>query len=557
MEEHAVYRVLMVEDDRGIAQAVQTQGELWNLQVRQVRDLRHVMEEFAAFDPHLVLLDIGLPCFDGYHWCTEIRRVSRVPVIFISSAADNMNIIMAMNLGADDFIAKPFDQSVLMAKIQALLRRTYDFGASAPVLEHRGALLNTGDNTLTYQGQRVSLTKNEYRILLCLMQSKGRVVSREKLMERLWETDSFVDENTLTVNIGRLRKKLDAAGLPGFITTRVGPGLYGGVRAMLTGYLRQRRRTLLAFFLFGGIFAAAFALYQLPLRAVAYPFVLCAAAGAVLLALDYRRVLRQHRRLELLRQLPEELADALPPADTVKEADYRSLVTLLAESRRAIRTQEEQRYGDMVDYYTMWAHQIKTPIASMRLTLQNEDSGLARSLSGDLMRVEQYVEMVLVFLRLDSSTTDYVIRSHSLDDIVRPAVRKFAGEFIRRRLRLDYQPLDRTVVTDAKWLGFVVEQVLSNALKYTVSGSVTIAMDGDDLCIRDTGMGIAPEDLPRIFDRGFTGLNGRRDTRASGIGLYLCRRICRSLGHTIRASSVPNQGTEIRIGLGQKKTLPE
>lgn len=219
---------------------------------------------------------------------------------------------------------------------------------------------------------------------------------------------------------------------------------------MLTGYLRQRRRTLLAFFLFGGIFAAAFALYQLPLRAVAYPFVLCAAAGAVLLTLDYRRVLRQHRRLELLRQLPEELADALPPADTVKEADYRSLVTLLAESRRAIRTQEEQRYSDMVDYYTMWAHQIKTPIASMRLTLQNEDSDLARSLSGDLMRVEQYVEMVLVFLRLDSSTTDYVIRSHSLDDIVRPAVRKFAGEFIRRRLRLDYQPLDRTVVTDAK-----------------------------------------------------------------------------------------------------------
>ena len=317
---------------------------------------------------------------------------------------------------------------------------------------------------------------------------------------------------------------------------------------MLTGYLRQRRRTLLAFFLFGGIFAAAFALYQLPLRAVAYPFVLCAAAGAVLLTLDYRRVLRQHRRLELLRQLPEELADALPPADTVTEADYRSLVTLLAESRRAIRTQEEQRYGDMVDYYT---------IASMRLTLQNEDSDLARSLSGDLMRVEQYVEMVLVFLRLDSSTTDYVIRSHSLDDIVRPAVRKFAGEFIRRRLRLDYQPLDRTVVTDAKWLGFVVEQVLSIALKYTASGSVTIAMDGDDLCIRDTGMGIAPEDLPRIFDRGFTGLNGRRDTRASGIGLYLCRRICRSLGHTIRASSVPNQGTEIRIGLGQKKTLPE
>ena len=224
MEEHAVYRVLMVEDDRGIAQAVQTQGELWNLQVRQVQDLRHVMEEFAAFDPHLVLLDIGLPCFDGYHWCTEIRRVSRVPVIFISSAADNMNIIMAMNLGADDFIAKPFDLNVLLAKIQAILRRTYDFAAPAPTLEHRGAVLNTADASLMYQGQRIELTKNDYRILQTLLERKGSVVSRETLMEKLWETDSFVDENTLTVNIARLRRKLEAAGLSDYITTKKGLG---------------------------------------------------------------------------------------------------------------------------------------------------------------------------------------------------------------------------------------------------------------------------------------------------------------------------------------------
>ena len=223
-----MYRILLVEDDPGIAQAVCAHLRQWELDARSAQNFRAVMEEFSAFDPQLVLLDISLPFFNGYHWCTQIRKISQVPVIFLSSASENMNIVMAMNMGADDFIAKPFDQSVLMAKIQALLRRTYDFGASAPVLEHRGALLNTGDNTLTYQGQRVSLTKNEYRILLCLMQSKGRVVSREKLMERLWETDSFVDENTLTVNIGRLRKKLDAAGLPGFITTRVGLGYMVG-----------------------------------------------------------------------------------------------------------------------------------------------------------------------------------------------------------------------------------------------------------------------------------------------------------------------------------------
>lgn len=219
-----MYRILIVEDDRGIAQAVKERTGMWGLQAECVRDFRNVMAEFAQYDPHLVLLDIGLPFFNGYHWCSEIRKVSKVPVIFISSASDNMNIVMAVNMGGDDFIAKPFDGEVLIAKIQALLRRTYDFAGTVPVLEHRGALLNTGDQTLVYQGERIELSKNEYRILSVLMENKGKVVSREKIMERLWETDSFVDDNTLTVNVNRLRKKLDAAGLKAFITTKFGAG---------------------------------------------------------------------------------------------------------------------------------------------------------------------------------------------------------------------------------------------------------------------------------------------------------------------------------------------
>ena len=219
-----MYRIFLVEDDRGIAEAIAAQTALWDMETVCVQDFRSVMAEFSACSPHLVLLDISLPFYDGYHWCREIRSVSKVPVIFISSAADNLNIVMAMNMGADDFIAKPFDQSVLMAKINALLRRTYDFGSSAPLLEHRGALLNTGDNSLTYGGEKIELTKNEYRILLGLMQSKGKTVSREKLMELLWESDEFVDDNTLTVNVGRLRKKLEAAGLRDFIATKHGVG---------------------------------------------------------------------------------------------------------------------------------------------------------------------------------------------------------------------------------------------------------------------------------------------------------------------------------------------
>ena len=219
-----MYRILIVEDDRGIADAIEVQAASWNLDARCVTDFRNVMGEFFAYGPQLVLMDLALPFFNGYHWCSEIRKVSKVPVIFISSASDNMNIIMAMNMGGDDFIAKPFDGSVLMAKIQALLRRTYDFSGAVTVLQHRGALLNTGEQTLHYQGQNIPLSKNEYRILLTLLESKGNVVSREKLMETLWQTDCFVDENTLSVNVGRLRKKLDNAGLNGFIETRFGVG---------------------------------------------------------------------------------------------------------------------------------------------------------------------------------------------------------------------------------------------------------------------------------------------------------------------------------------------
>lgn len=219
-----MYKMLIVEDDPTIADEVAAQIAPWGIEAKKADDLRNVMQVFAKFQPHIVLLDISLPFFNGYHWCEQIRAVSKVPVIFISSASDNMNIVMAMNLGADDFVSKPFDMNVLTAKVRALLRRNYDFGASVPLLEHKGAILNTGDGSLSVNGEKVSLSKNEYRILLCLMENKGKTVSREKLMERLWQTDQFIDENTLTVNVNRLRKKLDAAGLADFIETKFGVG---------------------------------------------------------------------------------------------------------------------------------------------------------------------------------------------------------------------------------------------------------------------------------------------------------------------------------------------
>lgn len=218
------YKLFVVEDDMGIAEGIRALAESWEMAVRCAKNFRNVLSEFQEYAPHLVLLDISLPFFNGYHWCQEIRRVSKVPIVFLSSAADNMNMVMAMNMGADDFIAKPFDAGVLMAKLQAMLRRSYDF-AAAPTLTCRGALLQD-DASLCYQGEKLELTKNEYRILHILLENKGRVVSRETLMEALWESDCFVDENTLTVNVNRLRKRLDAIGLHDVIRTKFGAGYF-------------------------------------------------------------------------------------------------------------------------------------------------------------------------------------------------------------------------------------------------------------------------------------------------------------------------------------------
>lgn len=219
-----MYKIMVIEDDTAMANAIKKQIEAWGNVVMCARDFQNVISEFIKFDPHMVLIDIMLPFYNGYYWCTEIRKISNVPVIFLSSASDNMNIVMAMNMGGDDFIPKPVDLDVLTAKLQATLRRAYDMSGKIPVLEHRGAVLNLNDASLTYQGIRMELTKNDFRILQLLMENKGKVVSRDTLMTRLWQIDSYVEENTLTVNVTRLRKKLEKAGLNDFIITRVGRG---------------------------------------------------------------------------------------------------------------------------------------------------------------------------------------------------------------------------------------------------------------------------------------------------------------------------------------------
>lgn len=258
--------------------------------------------------------------------------------------------------------------------------------------------------------------------------------------------------------------------------------------------------------------------------------------------------------MQKIQSIIDLAAEDFPEARSMTEEAYQKIIRMLSEEHMTYRSEMNDKYAEMVEYYTVWAHQIKTPIASMRLHLQNEDSSLSRKLSADLHRIEQYAQMVLTFLRLDSSSTDYVFKEYDLDKIVRTSIKKFSSEFISRKLSLRYEPLNTTIVTDEKWLGFVIEQVLSNALKYTPCGSITISLaDPKTLRIEDTGIGIAAEDLPRIFENGYTGYNGRTDRKASGIGLYLCKRICNNLGHRIHVSSIIDVGTVIDIDLSQAK----
>lgn len=326
-------------------------------------------------------------------------------------------------------------------------------------------------------------------------------------------------------------------------------------------YLKNHIKGFLAVLFFCILFTVSFILYHIPAKAALYPAALCILLSVIFIFIDFLRVKRKHQRLLKVKNLQAALISSLvlPDVESIEDKDYQEIIKKLKNEVATLETESRTKYQSMMDYYTVWVHQIKTPIASMKLNLENEDTQLSRKMSSDLFRIEQYVEMVLAYLRLDSEFSDYVFKEYSVDRIIKEAVRKFAPEFINRKIHLEYKPLTETVITDDKWLSFVLEQIISNALKYTnKGGSIKIYMkEPKTLCIEDSGIGIAPENLPRIFEKGYTGYNGRNDKRASGIGLYLCKRICKNLASEIKVESELDKGTVVSINLEQYKLKKE
>lgn len=317
---------------------------------------------------------------------------------------------------------------------------------------------------------------------------------------------------------------------------------------ILLAYLRQRRKLLCFLAVLAGICGLLFVLYRLEPEAFVYMMMLWLFAGLIAFSVDFGLFYSRHRKLESLRANILYSLKELPEPRNLIEEDYDDALRALFCEKQRVQSAGDREKSAMIEYYTLWAHQIKTPIAAMRLLLQSEESEQNRDLLAELFRVEQYVEMVLSYLRLGSSSNDFVIQKYPLEKIVRHAVRKYAPLFIRKKIRLEMGELHSQVLTDEKWLGFVVEQILSNSLKYTAKGSITIREEpGKVLVIEDTGIGIAPEDLPRISEKGFTGLNGRADKRATGLGLYLCRRVLEKLSHKMVITSQVGEGTQVRI----------
>ncbi len=316
---------------------------------------------------------------------------------------------------------------------------------------------------------------------------------------------------------------------------------------MVLNYIKSRAVFVIIFAVCCGVFAVVFAGYSLPTAAVLYASAIGFAVIFTAFIVDFILFARKVKRLRQCKKEITLTAENLPAAADFIEKEYAEMLEILFDEKTVIKKSTEQKLADLSDYYTVWAHQIKTPIAAARLVLQ---SGFDENeLSEQIRRIEEYTQMAMCYARLTSESTDFVIRELSVDELVRGEIRKFSAQFIRKKLTLDFKPAGKTVVSDEKWLGFVIGQVISNAVKYTNSGGIKIYLEEPQtLCVKDTGIGVSPEDLPRIFEKGYTGLNGRIDEKSSGIGLYLCDKICRKLGHKITAESNKN-GTVIRIFL--------
>ena len=438
-------KIYIVEDDRVLRTELMKLLNSYGYECAYSDDWQNIIQLALQESPDLILLDINLPLFDGFHICREIRKQSDVPIIVVTSRSTDMDELMSMNLGADDFITKPYNTQILVARIAALLKRSTHVPVSEEI-EYKGVIFRPSKGLISYGADSAELTKNEMKILSVLLKNAGKIVSRDELMDELWQSDEFVDDNTLTVNVNRLRKKL------GFVE------------------------------------------------------------GAIL--------------VDVLRQTTKSMNDDI--------ADYRRMNT------------------EYQDYIETWIHEIKIPISCIDLICENNKGEMASGVKAELSRIDGYVEQALYYARSTNLEKDYMIREIKLDQLVKGTLKKYSRQLIAAKATPIFDNLSQTVYGDPKWLEFILGQLIANSIKYkketlTLTFSTREEQDNVLLYVSDDGIGIPESELPRIFEKGFTGTNGRSYAKSTGIGLYLCRKLCNKMHLSISASSASGQGTTIQI----------
>lgn len=551
-------KILIVEDDEKLRGELEIFLNNNGYKAKSLNKFDNTIEDILSMKADLLLLDINLPGADGEYVCKEIRKVSTLPIIIITSRDNDVDELLCLNYGADHYVTKPFNIQILLAKISTLLKRS-DMGKGQDKIDCGEFTINLSNSTIIKDDKEIELTKNEIKILKYLAEQRNKIVSREDIMDSLWESESFIDDNTLTVNITRLRNKLEKLDLKELLETKRGQGyiLKRGQHMKFSSFLKDKILQI-SLILFGIITIEIFLL--------AYPFdnFLKVYIPVILITLYAASIIIEYLTKKHFYKSTLELLDKLDGkyllTEIIKNPNFiegKILIEILEQTNKSmIENVNKYKYEqeDYKDYIEMWIHEIKIPIAASKLIIENNKNDATRSIDEELDKIEDYVEQTLFYARSNTANQDYFIKKNNLKDIVNECIKKNKSVLIGEKILINTHDLNFNVNTDSKWVVFILNQIIQNSIKYRKKENSEIEIfskqgkENITLFIKDNGLGIRKAEISKVFDKGFTGTNGRMSNKKStGIGLYLCKKLCHKLDIGLELDSLESKGTEVRL----------
>lgn len=549
-------KILIIEDDEKLRKELETFLNKNGFIATSLKKFDNAVEDIQKIQADLLLLDINLPYTDGEFICKEVRKISNVPIIMVTSRDNEMDELLSLNYGADQYVTKPYNIQILLAKIVGLLKRNQNAGNNPDKIDCGEFVLNTAGRIIEKEDNKVELTKNEYKILEYLVLYRQQLISRDEIMDYLWESEEFVDDNTLNVNIKRLRTKLEELGIINQIETRRGQGY--NIKMKFGEFIKEK--ILLIFLLLFLIVSSEILL--LPYTQIGVFTRLYIAICPILIigidiAIEYRK--KKNFYNELKSNL-DELADKYLISEIINTPDFLEGKILKKSMQEAGKSMLEnvntykRLQEDYKEYIELWIHEIKIPIATSKLIIENNKNEITKSIGEELDEIENYTEQALFYARSNTVNKDYIITKSNLQEIVNGAILKNKGALLSSKTSIELHDLEREVYTDSKWAVFIINQIIQNAIKYSKIKDRKIEIyaiskrENVVLYIKDNGIGIKKGEITRVFEKGFTGENGRTiNKKSTGIGLYLCKKLCNKLGLGIELNSEKDIGTEVRI----------